>query len=450
MSVGPAPAIVILAAGQGTRMRSSRPKVMHQVAGRAMLAQVLAVAESLEPASITVVIGPDMEDVAGAVHPHATVVQEERRGTGDALARARTRLGEGTGPLLVLYGDCPLVERALLVAMLERFGEEDQPAAVVFGAQLEEPGQYGRLVTDAVGRLMRIVEAADATPEESHIKLCNGGFMVLERRGLWQRLDRLQPANAKGELYLTDLIAQLTHDDERAAVVEGDPANFLGVNTRAELARAEAILQARLRVAALDLGVTMMASETVFFSHDTRLAPDVEIEPHVVFGPGVSVATEAKIRAFSHLEGVNVGEGAVIGPYARLRPGSEIAEGARVGNFVEVKNARLGPGAKANHLSYLGDADIGAGANIGAGTITCNYDGYAKHRTTIGADAFIGSNSALVAPVSVGEAAIVGAGSTITRNVPSGALSVARGRQHDIEDWARRFHERHGKADRSS
>jgi bifunctional UDP-N-acetylglucosamine pyrophosphorylase/glucosamine-1-phosphate N-acetyltransferase len=435
-------AIVILAAGKGTRMNSRLPKVLHPVAGRALLHHVLATAADLKPARTAVVLGPDMDDVAAevaAASPGAVVaVQADRLGTGHALGCAREALAGHGSDVLVLYGDVPLVRRVSLEALVAA-RRSSGAAIAVLGFRPADPTGYGRLVVDGDDRVARIVEQVAASPEEAEIGLCNSGILAIDGAQLWSLLDQVQPDNAKGEYFLTDIVALAVANGGRCVHSEvDDPSDVLGVNDRAQLADIEAILQQRLRGAAMAAGVTMVDPTTVWMSWDTRLAMDVTIGPNVVFGPGVTVAEGADIRAFSHLEGVRVGAGAQIGPYARLRPGSDIGDGARVGNFVETKKAIIAAGAKVNHLSYIGDAEVGEKANIGAGTITCNYDGYAKSLTRIGAGAFIGSNSALVAPVRIGDGAVVGAGSVITEDVSDDAIVTARGTQQAREGAAAR------------
>ena len=429
-------AAIILAAGSGTRMKSAIPKVLHPIAGRPMIAYPIAAVRPLSPAATVVVIGPQMEDVARAVAPAETVVQDPPLGTGDAVRTALTRLDGRLAPqgdieeVLVLYGDTPFLASETLSRLLaER--RRTAAAILVSGMRPADPSPYGRFVLAPDGALECIVEAADATPAEQAIGLVNGGIMVIEARHLAGLVDALDRDNAKGEFYLTDIVRIARRNRLLCRTVELPVEELLGINTRAELAEAEAVMQRRLRNAAMDAGVTLIAPETVFLSADTQLGRDVVIEPNVTFGPGVTVGEGARICSFSHLEGAVVGPGARVGPFARLRPGAVLDQDVHVGNFVEVKAARLGAGAKANHLSYIGDAEVGARTNIGAGTITCNYDGVNKFRTTIGEGAFIGSNTALVAPVTVGGGAIVAAGSVITRDVPPDALSLARGQQVD-------------------
>jgi bifunctional UDP-N-acetylglucosamine pyrophosphorylase / glucosamine-1-phosphate N-acetyltransferase len=429
-------AAIVLAAGGGTRMKSGMPKVLHPIAGRPMIAYPLEALRPLSAAATVVVIGPQMDKVARAVAPAETVVQHRPLGTGDAVAAARRALDDRLAPrgpiedILVLYGDTPFLGSETLSGLLaER--RRTGAAVLVAGMRPADPAPYGRFVLTPDGALDRIVEAADAGPEEQAIGLVNGGIMVIEARRLGEFLDALDSDNAKGEYYLTDIVAIARRKGLACCAVELPAEELLGVNTRVELADAEALMQRRLRRTALASGVTMVAPETVFLSADTQLARDVVIEPNVTFGNGVRVGEGARIRSFSHLEGATVGAGAIVGPFARLRPGAILEADVHVGNFVEVKAARLGAGSKANHLSYIGDAEVGARTNIGAGTITCNYDGVNKHRTIIGEDAFIGSNTALVAPVAVGNGAIVAAGSVIVRDVPPDALSLARGQQVD-------------------
>ena len=446
MNQSSATAIVILAAGQGTRMKSRLPKVMHRLAGRPMVRHAQAVGETVKPALSVVVIAPGMEDVARAVAPAQTVVQSPALGTGHAVAQARPLLEEFEGTVLVLYGDTPLIRPETIQRMVAARQGEGNPAVVVLGFQAADPGVYGRLVLGVDGGLDRIVEFKEATPEERAITLCNSGVMAIDGRHLFSLLDAVGNANAKGEYYLTDIVAIARERGLKTAVVEGEEQEVLGVNSRLELAGAEAILQDRLRRHWMAEGVTMQDPASVYLSHDTVLGRDVILEPHVWFGPGVAVGEGAVIHAFSHIEGASVAAGAEVGPYARLRPGAELEAGAKVGNFVEVKNAILGAGAKVNHLSYVGDAWVGPKANIGAGTITCNYDGYNKHLTVIGAGAFIGSNSTLVPPLTIGAGAFTGAGSVITRSVEDDALGITRAEQKTVKGAARKLRERNAAA----
>ena len=431
-------AAVILAAGVGSRMKSDLPKALHPIGGAPMLAHVMAAAETLSPDRLCVVVGHEGAQVAAAARALredvAVAEQTERLGTAHAVAAARDALAGAEGDAVILYADTPLIRPETLAAM--RAARDAGAAAVALGFEAADPGGYGRLILGADGALDRIVEAKDADAAERAVTLCNSGVMMVDAALLMPLIDRVGNDNAKGEYYLTDIVALARADGHACAVVACPEAETLGVNSRADLAAAEAAFQAAKRAEALENGVTLLAPGTVFFAHDTWLGRDCVVEQNVVFGPGATVETGARIRAFSHLEGCHVSAGAIIGPYARLRPGAEIGNDAHVGNFVEVKNAVLGEGAKANHLTYLGDADIGAKTNIGAGTITCNYDGYLKHRTEIGRDVFVGSNSALVAPVRIGDGATVGAGSTITRDVEPEALAVARGKQSDLSGRA--------------
>jgi bifunctional UDP-N-acetylglucosamine pyrophosphorylase / glucosamine-1-phosphate N-acetyltransferase len=434
-------AAIVLAAGKGTRMKSDLHKVLHPLAGRPMLAHLLASVDALAPAHTVVVVGSGREQVEPLVAAHGGVVavQDPQHGTAHAVRQAEAALAGFAGDVVILYGDAPLVTTETMVRMLERLRAPDAPAVVVAAFRPADPLHYGRIVADAVGSIEKMVEFKDASPEERRIDLCNSGMMAVRAEDLWPLLKRVGNANAAGEYYLPDIVMIAAGDGRHSAVVEVAADEVAGVNSRAELAEVEALWQRRRRLAAMAEGVTLVAPETVWFSHDTEIGRDTLVEPNVVFGPGVRIAGGVRIRAFSHIEGAAVAAGAEIGPYARLRPGSEIGEGAKVGNFVETKKSRLGKGAKANHLAYLGDADIGAGANVGAGTITCNYDGFFKHGTTIGEGAFIGSNSALVAPVAIGAGAIVGAGSVVTRDVAPDALAVARGAQQEKPGWAARF-----------
>ena len=431
-------AVIILAAGKGTRMKSSLHKVLHPIAGRPMLTTLLASVAELAPARTVVVTGAGREQIEAALAGSDVVVahQAEQLGTGHAVAQARAALAGFSGDILVLYGDVPLVTAATMQRMLERLHGADDPATVVLGFRPEEPGAYGRVIASADGTIDRMVEFKDASPEERAVSLCNSGLMAARADELFGWLAQVGNDNAAGEYYLPDVVMLAGRP---SAVIETAPGEVAGVNSRGELAVLEAAWQTARRAAAMAAGATLVAPEAVWFSHDTALSSDVMVEPNVVFGPGVSVAEGAVIRAFSHLEGAAVGPGCEVGPYARLRPGAVLERRAKVGNFVEVKKATFGEGAKANHLSYIGDASIGAGANIGAGTITCNYDGFFKYRTTIGEGAFIGSNSALVAPVTIGAGAIVGAGSVVTQDVAADALALVRPAQTARPGWAARF-----------
>ena len=434
-------AAVILAAGKGTRMKSDLHKVLHPLAGRPMLEHLLASVDGLGAARTVVVVGSGREQVEPLVAAHGgeVVVQDPQLGTAHAVQQAQDALADFDGDILILYGDSPLVEPATMRRMLERLCKEDQPAVVVVAFRPADPLAYGRILAGEDGTIRKMVEYKDASPEERAVDLCNSGLMAVRAADLWPLLSGVENDNAAGEYYLPDIVMLAAAVGRRSAVIETHPDEVAGVNSRGELAEMEALWQRRRRAHFMAEGVTLVAPETVFFSHDTEIGRDTIVEPNVVFAKGVRIGEAVTIRAFSHLEGAAVAAGAEIGPYARLRPGADIGERAKVGNFVEVKKAKLGRGAKANHLSYIGDAEIGEGANIGAGTITCNYDGYFKYRTLIGDGAFIGSNSALVAPVSIGAGAIVGAGSVITGDVEEGALALGRGAQQVKPGWAARF-----------
>jgi bifunctional UDP-N-acetylglucosamine pyrophosphorylase / glucosamine-1-phosphate N-acetyltransferase len=431
---------IVLAAGEGTRMRSARPKVLHELAGRTLLAHVLAAIEQAGIARTAVVIAPGQDAVmaeARRVLPEALCfVQRQPRGTAHAVLAAKSAIAQSGDDILVVYGDTPLIRPATLQRLRSPLAKG--AAVSVLGFRPASPGAYGRLLTSG-DRLIAIREAAEASAGERAIELCNAGMMALAGGSALAILERIGDRNRKGEFYLTDAVEIARSMKLDAVVVETEEDDVRGINTRKELAEAETVAQRRLRNAALDAGVTLVAPETVFLSADTRFGKDVVVEPYVIFGEKVSVEDGAIIHAFSHLVGAHVGKGASVGPFARLRPGTRLGEGSRIGNFVEVKEAVMEAGAKANHLSYIGDSFVGADANIGAGTITCNYDGNAKHRTSIGQGAFIGSNSALVAPVEIGAGAYVGSGSVITEDVPAAALALARGRQVIKEGWASRL-----------
>ena len=434
-------AAIVLAAGKGTRMKSDLHKVLHPIAGRPMLEHLIASVEELGAAQVVVVVGSGREQLEPLVERHggAVVVQEPQLGTAHAVQQAEQALAGFDGDVLILYGDTPFVTAATMGRMRERLAAQDSPTVVVVASRPADPKRYGRILANADGTIEKMVEYKDASEEERRVDLCNSGLMAVRAADLWPLLERVGSDNAAGEYYLPDIVMIAAADGRRSTVIEVDAGEVEGINSRAELAAQEAAWQQARRARAMADGASLIAPETVWFAHDTELGRDVTIEPNVVFGPGVRIADRVTIHAFSHIEGASIGSGAVIGPFARLRPGTEIGEKARVGNFVEVKKARLGCGAKANHLSYIGDSEVGEGANIGAGTITCNYDGFLKYPTRIGAGAFIGSNSALVAPVSIGEGAIVGAGSVVTRDVAADALAVARGEQSERSGWAARF-----------
>jgi bifunctional UDP-N-acetylglucosamine pyrophosphorylase / glucosamine-1-phosphate N-acetyltransferase len=432
---------VILAAGKGTRMKSPRPKVLHEIGGRPMLAWSVALAKELGCKKSVVVVGPDMPELSAAaaklVGAENVAVQKEQLGTANAVDAAREALKGADGHVIVLYADTPLVP---LEAGEQAFDALDGGASLcVLGFKADLPNRYGRLVTAGDGSLEAIVEANDATEAQLKIELANSGVMAAPAKLMFELLKEVKNDNAKKEFYLTDLVGLARGRKLKAAVALCDERDVQGVNSQRELAQVEADFQHVMREHMMREGVTLIAPETVWFSHDTKIARGVTVEPNVIFAPGVSVESGAVIRAFSHLEGAKVGPGALIGPFARLRPGAAIGKDAHIGNFVEVKNVTVGEGAKANHLSYLGDGEVGAGANIGAGTIFCNYDGYFKYRTVIGANAFIGSNSALVAPVNIGAGGYVGSGSVIVEDVPADALAIGRGRQASKPGWAKAF-----------
>lgn len=433
--------IVVLAAGKGTRMKSALPKVLHPIAGMPMLGHVLALAGSVGAEGVAVVIGPDMDNVRAEAlkrHPGAQIyTQHNQIGTADAVLAARDAIAAHVGDVIVLYADTPLIE----VATLERLrGALSAGAGVaVLGFQAADPAGYGRLITAADGSLATIREDKDASPDERAVRLCNSGVLAFRLPDLASLLGRIGNTNAKGEYYLTDAVEIARADGHRAMVVLCPEDEVLGVNARDQLATAEGIFQSRRRRAAMRDGATLIAPESVWFSSDTRVGRDVVIEPNVFFGPGVVVEDDVRINANCHIEGATVRRGARVGPFARLRPGADLGPDVHIGNFVEVKNVTMGAGAKANHLAYLGDGDVGAKANIGAGTIFCNYDGFGKHRTEIGVGAFIGSNSSLVAPIKIGAGAYVGSGSVISKNVAADALALERSPQEEREGWAAKF-----------
>lgn len=433
-------AVVILAAGQGTRMRSDRPKVLHELAHAPLLHHAMRAGLSLSPERVAVVVGHGAEGVAAsarALLPEVAVCEQERQlGTGHAVLAAAEALAGFEGDLLVLYGDTPLISPATLASLMA--ARTTGGGLAVLGFETADPGRYGRLVIED-GTLVRIVEARDAAPDERAIRTCNSGVMAGDCATALRLLRKCTPDNAQGEIYLTDVVALARAEGIPSAAVICAEAETLGVNDRIQLAAAEAAFQARARAAAMAAGATLFAPETVHLAHDTVLGRDVTVEPNVVFGPGVRVADGARVRAFCHIEHCAIGPGAAVGPFARLRGGTDIGADARVGNFVEMKAAHFGSGAKAGHLSYVGDATVGPGANIGAGTVTCNYDGVAKHRTEIGPNAFVGTQTALIAPVSVGEGAYVATGTVVTRDVPAAALATARTPQTNREGYARRL-----------
>ena len=435
-------AIVVLAAGKGTRMKSDLHKVLHTIAGRPMLEHLLASSAELAPQRQVVIAGHGRDQLEAQLGTRAAIaVQEPQLGTGHAVQQAQGALAGFSGDVLILYGDVPFVSAATMRAMIERLHAADNPAVVVLGFEPADTLQYGRVVADQ-GRIVKMVEHKDATEAERACRLCNSGLMAARSDELFGLLERVGNDNAAGEYYLVDVVNVANADGRLCAVVVTPDAHEVeGINSRAELADAEQRWQQRRRRAAMDDGVTLIAPETVWFAWDTQLGRDVLIEPNVFFGPGVQVADKVKIRANCHIEGTRIASGCEVGPFARLRPGAVLEERARIGNFVEMKKATMGKGAKANHLSYIGDAEVGAGANIGAGTITCNYDGYFKYKTVIGEGAFIGSNSSLIAPVRIGADAIVGAGSAVSRDVADGELRIVRAEQLVKPGWADRFHD---------
>lgn len=424
-------ALIILGAGMGTRMNSDVPKVLHHIAGAPMLVHAMKSGAALNPERTVVVAGhgaAEVERAAQAYDPDTIIaLQSEQLGTAHAVAQTRDALNGFAGDAIVLYGDTPFIRPETLAAMSAARLTHD---VVVLGFEAADPGRYGRLILKD-DQLDRIVEFKDATEEERAVTLCNSGVIAANAQTLFALIDAVGNDNAAGEYYLTDIIGIARAKGLGATVVRCDEDETLGVNSRAQLAQAEAHFQANARAIAMDDGVTLSAPDSVYFAHDTVIGRDTIIEPNVVFGPGVTVESGATIRAFSHLEGCHVARGGVIGPYARLRPGAELSENVKIGNFVEIKNAQIAEGSKVNHLSYIGDADIGARSNVGAGTITCNYDGVFKHKTTIGADAFIGSNTMLVAPVRVGHEAMTASGTVVTRDVPDGDLAIGRARQEN-------------------
>ena len=433
---------VVLAAGEGTRMRSSLPKVLHPVAGQSLLAHVLSASPKGEATSIAVVVGPDHKlviDEAVRYRPDAeSFVQHDRKGTAHAVLAARDALARGADDLIIAFGDTPLISPATFERL--RAALRQGAALAVLGFEAADPAGYGRLLVEN-GHLIAIREQADASAAERAVTLCNAGIMAFDGRRALSIIEKIGNANSKGEYYLTDAVAVVRDLGLEAVVIKTSEDEVRGINTKAQLAEVEQVMQMRLRAAALEAGVTLIAPETVYLAADTTFGKDVMIEPFVVIGPGVSIADGAVIHSFSHIVQASIGKNASVGPYARLRPGTSLGEGAKIGNFVETKAATLDAGVKVNHLSYVGDAHVGANANIGAGTITCNYDGFSKHKTEIGAGAFIGTNSSLVAPVKIGKGAYVGSGSVITRDVPDDAMAVERSAQTNREGGAKRYRE---------
>jgi bifunctional UDP-N-acetylglucosamine pyrophosphorylase/glucosamine-1-phosphate N-acetyltransferase len=429
-------AAIVLAAGLGTRMKSAKPKVMHALAGRPMVNHVIASLNKAGVDEVVCVVGPDMTELEKTVAPHKTAIQKDRLGTGHAVLAAKNVMCGDENNVLIAFGDTPLITDKTFHALLNARHKAD---IVVLGFRPENPGAYGRLIVDANNELQAIVEYKDANEDQRALTLCNSGVMCVDGQKLFPLLERITNTNAAGEYYLTDIVALARADGLHCGVVEGHEDELLGVNSRVELARAEMIVQNRLRHQAMVNGATLLDPATVHFSFDTQLGRDVVVEPNVFFGPRVQVGDNVTIKAFSHLEDARVGNAVIMGPYARLRPGTDLHDDVKVGNFVEIKKAVIERGAKVNHLSYIGDARVGAKANIGAGTITCNYDGFFKYHTDIGAGAFIGSNTALVAPVKIGENANVGAGSTVSKDVDAGDLSLTRAPQKNFTGWADKF-----------
>src|SRR5579871_68613 len=433
---------VVLAAGEGTRMRSNLPKVLHPVASQSLLAHVLRAAPSGPAARLAVVIGPDHQavaDEARRLRADAEIfIQRERLGTAHAVLAAREAIARGADDLLVAFGDTPLISAETFARL--RAPLKNGADLAVLGFRAADPTGYGRLLMQGE-RLVAIREQADASEAERKVTLCNAGVMAFNGRNALSILDRIGNANSKGEYYLVDAVGIVRDTGMEAVVIETNEDEVRGINTKAQLAEAEAVMQARLREAAMDAGVTLIAPETVFLSADTTFGKDVTIEPFVFIGPGVSIEDGAVIHSFSHLTQAKIGKEAEIGPFTRLRPGASLGERVKVGNFVEIKASTLEEGVKANHLAYIGDSEVGAKSNIGAGTITCNYDGFGKHKTTIGKEAFIGTNASLVAPVKIGERAYIGSGSVITKDVPDDAMAIERSPQNNREGGAARYRE---------
>ena len=435
-------AAIVLAAGKGTRMKSDLHKVLHPIAGRPMLLHLMASVDALNPAKKVVIVGDKADQLKAALSGTADLaVQDPQLGTGHAVQQAEAALAGFDGDVLILYGDVPFVPAATMQAMIDRLNADDAPAVVVLGFEPWDGLQYGRVISWDDGTITKMVEFKDATQAERDFRVCNSGLMAVRAKDLFALLARVTNENAAGEFYLVDIVNLAISDKRRCVVIKTDPYDVAGINSRGELASMEADWQTLRRQEAMANGVTLIAPDTVWFAWDTQLGRDVLIEPNVFFGPGVTVADNVKIRANCHIEGTTIGSGCEVGPFARLRPGTVLGEKAKIGNFVETKMAVLGKGAKANHLTYLGDATVGAGANIGAGTITCNYDGYFKYETVIGENAFIGSNSALIAPVTIGRDAIVAAGSAVSRDVAAGDLRMVRAEQLVKPGWADRFHD---------
>ncbi len=436
-------AIIILAAGKGTRMKSKKPKVLHEICNRPMLGHVLDTAAFLSPEKIITVVGDGMEEVENYIKDISEiVVQKKQLGTADAVKPALVKLKNFKGNIIILYADTPLILKETLLQMLKKLESSD---LAVLGFHPDDTAEYGRLVINENGNLDKIVEYREANPYERDISLCNSGVIAIKSDLLEKYLPQITNNNSKGEYYLTDIVEIANKDNKICSYVEGNQDEVLGVNNRVQLSEAEYIFQQRLRYAAMLEGATLIDPSTVYLSYDTKFGEDVIIHPNVFFGPGVLVEPEVEIRSYSHIEGAKIKSGARIGPFARIRPGSEIGNNVHIGNFVEIKKSKLHKEVKIGHLTYIGDAEIGEKSNIGAGTVTCNYDGYNKYQTKIGKAVFIGSNSALIAPVNIGDKAFVGAGSTITKNVSSESLAVARNRQINKENWAKSFRKKKGK-----
>ena len=431
--------VLVLAAGKGTRINSQKSKVLHEIAGLPLVCHVIEAIKPLEPDNLVVVIAPGQEELGEIVNPASIRIQEKSLGTGDAVKAGLSNLKNLSGTVLVAFGADPMITTSTLRRLISAREIADPPDVVVLGFRTENPDRYGRLVLDADGKLERIVEVSEAHTIDKPVELYNAGVMAVNGAKIIEFLEALSPENGKKEYYLTDIVRIALKKGGYAQVVEGEEEETLGVDSRADLAKAEAMMQERLRTKMLNNGVTLVSPETTFLSHDTVIGRDTIIHPNVVIGKNVDIGESVEIKSFSHLEGAIVSDEVVIGPYARLRPGTEFEKGAKVGNFVEIKKAKIGEGTKVNHLSYVGDADVGQEVNIGAGTITCNFDGIKKHLTVIGDGAFIGSNTSLIAPVEVGKNAIIGAGSTITMSVDDNAISVVRGELKEIPNGATRF-----------
>jgi bifunctional UDP-N-acetylglucosamine pyrophosphorylase/glucosamine-1-phosphate N-acetyltransferase len=442
-------AAIILCAGKGTRMCSELPKVLHKLAGRPMLSHLLDTLSKICLAQTTIVIGENMSAVADIAQPHPAVVQSRQLGTGHAVLAAREILADRDidffGDVIVFFGADPLIKADTITQLIKVRRTSPNPSIVVLGFEALDPGAYGRLILNKDGSLDKIVEANDATEEQLNISLCNSGVMLIDGKHLWSLLERIRAANTKGEYYLTDIVSLARDDGLKTSVVFGEEEELLGIDDRIDLACAEDQLQTQLRLAAMQGGATLINPESIFFSYDTKIGHDVNIGPNVVFGPGVTIGNNVTILSFCHIEGTNIADGARIGPFARLRPGAEIASDAHIGNFVEIKASTIETGAKINHLSYVGDTYVGSKANIGAGTITCNYNGKEKNRTHIGKEAFIGSNVSLVAPISIGDGAIIGAGSVITKDVSDESLALTRTEQKELPKRKQKLKSNKGK-----